>query len=90
MPSFEADLEKEEGAVMQVQIGLQNCTINKGHDSLLQRLRKKLGSKGSIEDYIQICGLRRWQNRPSDGRPETELIYIHSKVQLCNAVVDNR
>jgi phospholipase D1/2 len=81
MPAFEANLEEKEGPVMQIQIGLQNQTINKGENSMLQQLRKSLGSSNiPVENYVQFCSLRTWQKRPSDQTPMTELIYIHSKV----------
>lgn len=81
MPAFEANLEDQQGKVMQMQIGLQNHTISKGDNSLFSLLNKLLKDSGlKPEDYVLICSLRKFQRRPSDGKPITELIYIHSKV----------
>jgi phospholipase D1/2 len=90
MPAFEANLEDQQGKVMQIQIALQNLTIAKGEKSLISQLRKVLGQSGIIpEEYVQICGLRKWQPRPTDGKPITELIYIHSKVGMFLSLVDD-
>lgn len=87
MPSFEANLEDQQGKVMQIQIGLQNHTIGKGATSLVEMLTAKLQGSGiNHEEYLMICALRKFQRRPTDGKPITELIYIHSKVEfyLCS------
>ena len=76
---------------MQIQIALQNQTIGKGDNSLIQRLIKLLGNSGiAPEDYVMICSLRKFEKRPSDGVPITELIYIHSKVGETDAAHDRR
>lgn len=81
MPAFEANLEDQQGKVMQIQIGLQNHTISKGDSSLFSLLTKLLKDSGlTPEDYVMIGSLRKFQKRPSDGKPITEIIYIHSKV----------
>ena len=83
MPAFEANLEDHQGKVMQIQIGLQNTTIGKGENSLIEMVRKNLDGKGiNHEEYIMICSLRKFERRPSDGKPITELIYIHSKLMI--------
>lgn len=90
MPAFEANLEDQQGKVMQIQIALQNLTIAKGEKSLISQLKKVLGQSGIMpEEYVQICGLRKWQPRPTDGKPITELIYIHSKVGMYLSLVDD-
>jgi hypothetical protein len=91
MPAFEANLEEKEGPVMQIQIGLQNQTINKGENSMLQQLRRALfGTNMTVDHFVQFCSLRTWQRRPSDQTPMTELIYIHSKVASAPAAHDRR
>lgn len=81
MPAFEANLEDQQGIVMHIQIGLQNQTIGKGSTSLVELLASKLQSSGiNHEQYLMVCSLRKFQRRPTDGKPITELIYIHSKV----------
>lgn len=79
MPAFEANLEDQQGKVMQVQIGLQNLTIAKADKSLLRRLE---AAAIPADNYVMFCSLRTWQQRPSDGKPITELVYIHSKVNF--------
>lgn len=86
LPAFEANLEKKQGKVMQIQIGLENATIGLGEDSLFGKLEKKLHNHPSgvkPEYYLMVCGLRTWDfSNTEDGIPKTELIYIHSKVDL--------
>ena len=83
MPAFEANLEDHQGKVMQIQIALQNLTIGKGETSLLVKIAGLLGNAGiSTEKYVQVCSLRKWEPRPSDKKPITELVYIHSKVAI--------
>lgn len=83
MPAFEANLEDHQGKVMQIQIALQNHSIYKGEDSVIAKIVKEIGSSGgSPDDYIMFCSLRKWENRPSDNVPITELIYIHSKLMI--------
>lgn len=85
MPAFEANLEDQQGKVMQIQIALQNLTIAKGEKSLFGQLTKLLQGSGlRPQDYVQFCSLRKWERRPTDGKAITELIYIHSKVDLYN------
>lgn len=83
LPAFEASLEDQQGKVMQIQIGLENQTIGVGSQSLLGKLQELLqGSKMLPENYLMVCGLRTWDIRESDKKPVTELIYIHSKVDI--------
>ena len=78
MPAFEANLEKEEGRVMQVQIGLENHTIGIGPWSLLEKLKHLTDTP---EEYIMFCSLRKFEEPPfPNATPKTNLIYIHSKV----------
>lgn len=91
MPAFEASLEKKEGKVMQIQIGLENKTIGKGNLSLIGKLNEMfeqdpefanlpVNARPSAEHYVLVGALRTWELRPSDKMPVTEIIYIHSKV----------
>lgn len=82
MPAFEANLEDQQGKVMQIQIALQNLTIAKAETSLIKQLERLLVNSGvAPEHYVRVCSLRKWERRPTDGKPITELIYIHSKVK---------
>ncbi len=83
LPAFEASLEDQQGKVMQIQIGLENQTIGVGSQSLLGKLQDLLqGSNMLPENYLMVCGLRTWEFRETDKKPVTELIYIHSKVNI--------
>lgn len=83
LPAFEASLEDQQGKVMQIQIALENKTIGAGDTSLIQKLREALrNSNMNPEDYVLVCGLRTWEFRPSDMKPITEIIYIHSKLMI--------
>jgi len=65
MPSFEENLDQQRGTAMQFQIGLQNDTISRAPNSLLNQLRKGLqGTAATPEDYLMICSLRKWQMSP--------------------------
>jgi phospholipase D1/2 len=88
LPAFEADLEKQQGKVMQFQVGLENNTIGVGPFSLLERIKLLTDSP---DDYIMFCGLRRFQERADKSEiPTTNLIYIHSKVPVADAADDRR
>lgn len=81
LPAFEANLEKKQGKVMQIQLGLEYETLGLGESSLIGKLKEKLKNTGvDPEYYVMICGLRTWDFSPEDYFPKTELIYIHSKV----------
>lgn len=81
MPAFEANLEKKQGKVMQIQLGLEYETLGLGESSLIGKLKEKLKNTGiDPEYYVMVCGLRTWDYSPEDYFPKTELIYIHSKV----------
>lgn len=90
MPAFEANLENNQGNVMQIQIALQNRTIGKGSNSLIERLTQLFQGNRQVSDYLMFCALRKWERRPSDGKPITELIYIHSKVSQDYTAHDHR
>ena len=82
LPAFEANLEDQQGKVMQIQIGLENTTIGVGANSLIGKLQELLQGSGFVpENYLMVCALRNWEIRESDKKPVTELIYIHSKVE---------
>lgn len=84
LPAFEADLESQKGKVMQIQVGLENKTIGVGEFSLIERIKDLIkGTEMKWEDYLIVCSLRTWELRPSDFKPVSEIIYIHSKVGDC-------
>jgi phosphatidylserine/phosphatidylglycerophosphate/cardiolipin synthase-like enzyme len=88
LPSFEMNLDKKEGSVLLVSLGLQNHTIGQGANSIIQ----KLLSKGiNPESYLLICSLRTHALRlshpegldnPAQATAFSESIYIHSKFML--------
>ena len=84
LPAFEADLEKKQGEVMQVQLGLENSTVM----SLVEKVKQ---IAANYRDYIMVCGLRKFEEVPGRGngntgsaRAITNLIYIHSKAVFPN------
>lgn len=65
LPAFEADLDKKEGDIMQVQIALQNQTLG----SLERGLIKSVSAiTDDVHKYIMICGLRKHQFPPMPKR----------------------
>ena len=57
----------------------QYDTICRGENSLIQRL------KAHTEDpsqYIQFLGLRKHGRRDSKSQPQTEIIYVHTKLMI--------
>jgi phospholipase D1/2 len=100
LPAFEGDLSKgkNEGVIMQAQLGFANGTIGVGHHSLYSRLSKITPNP---QNYIIFCSLRRFEETPTsafngDGKTapppayQTNLIYIHSKVGLAESAHDHR
>jgi phospholipase D1/2 len=88
MPSFEMNLDKKEGSVLLVSLGLQNHTIGVGANSIIQKL---LSIGINPESYLMICSLRthalklthpEGQDNPPHATAFSELIYIHSKFML--------
>eukprot|EP00945_MAST-04E_sp_MAST-4E-sp1_P002754 g2754.t1 len=63
----------------------QLSSINLGKRSLLQKLKHDDGVERP-EDYIRFFSQRVFDTRPSDGKPFTSLVYIHTKTMI----VDDR
>ena len=81
LPAFEANLDRHKGALLQISLGLQQKTIGRGKNSLIGKLIALFkGTEMRYDQYLMICGLRKYQRNPYNGRPTTGLIYIHSKV----------
>lgn len=76
LPGFEGDIDEKAGNVMRIQLGWLYHTIARGKTSILEKVLKK--TKNS-SDYIKCFGLRN-HGVMKDGKPATELIYIHSKL----------
>lgn len=98
LPAFEANLEEEDGAIMQAQIGLQTRTIGKGPNSLIEQVksiienthpkRYRHGHEVCPEDYVLFFSLRNWGKK--QGKVSTEIVYIHSKVYRYKLDYDSR
>jgi phospholipase D1/2 len=79
LPAFQADLEKKQGKVMQVQLGLENITIR----SLYAKIKTLTEYP---EDYLMVCALRKFHEfKDPKKEPTTNLIYIHSKVEFADS-----
>ncbi|EAR83685.1 phospholipase d1 (macronuclear) [Tetrahymena thermophila SB210] len=79
LPGFEGEVNDSGSAVMKCQLHWEYATISRGGQSILEELR----SHPKIDDpskYIQFYGLR--QHDIIDGKPVTEIIYVHSKLMI--------
>lgn len=85
LPAFEANLQKQEGKVMQVQVGLENATIGKGAYSLMNKIAELTNTP---EDYIMVCALRRysympkWTDEEPAPKPDAKVSREQSKKDL--------
>lgn len=83
LPAFEGSVDDPAAAVLRVQLYWEYQTIN----SLYEQLRE-----AGIEDptrYIAFYGLRTHAVMPN-GKPATEIVYVHSKVMIvddCYALI---
>ncbi|VUZ38993.1 unnamed protein product [Hymenolepis diminuta] len=74
--------DKKTGVSIHTILHYTQLSLFKGTTALLPRLRLVVGD---VDNYISICGLRKYQQWP-DGRFITEQIYIHDKIMI----VDDR
>jgi len=84
LPGMTGNITKrnESGAIRAV-LHWQYQSINRGPGSLLGKLDQAIGT-GNHQKYISFCGLR--QKGELNGKPITEILYIHSKM----LIVDDR
>ena len=72
---FEGDVYSSSSALLKIQLHYEYHTISRGENSLIEMLRK---AKIDPDKYISFYGLR--NHTIMDGKPVTEIIYVHSKV----------
>ena len=72
---FEGDVYSSSSALLKIQLHYEYHTISRGENSLIEMLKK---AKIDPDKYISFYGLR--NHTIMDGKPVTEIIYVHSKV----------
>ena len=84
---FEGDVYSNNSGLLKIQLYYEFQTISRGGHSLYQMLSeefKKLKEKnpniGDPREYISFYGLR--NHTIMNGKPVTEIIYVHSKVNI--------
>ncbi|CAI8011709.1 Phospholipase D2, partial [Geodia barretti] len=76
---------EKETAVLEAVLHWNYYTLSRGEDSLFGRLHKEDGiPEDEIKNYISAYGLR--THGEINGTPESEIVYVHSKLM----VVDDR
>ena len=76
LPGFDGEIDKEESAVMRIQVHHIYETICRGGRSILECL----DYIENIGDYIQFFTLR--THGVLNKTPVTEIVYVHSKVMI--------
>lgn len=79
LPGFEGEITDPNAALLKIQLHYEYQTISRGGKSLLEMLSKDQ----EIDDptkYISFYGLR--NHCIMDGKPVTEIIYVHSKLMI--------
>jgi phospholipase D1/2 len=86
LPAFPAEkFGEKETAVLEAVLHWNYYTLSRGEDSLFGRLHKEDGiPEDEIKNYISVYGLR--THGEINGTPESEIVYVHSKLM----VVDDR
>jgi phospholipase D1/2 len=77
LPAFEGEVTETTAPVLKIQLYWEYMTIFKGNDSIFKQLAKVMPKP---EDYISFYGLR--THGRIDGKPVTEIVYIHSKLMI--------
>lgn len=79
LPAFEGELGTSTGVNLEVITHWNLKSICRGNDALLQRLQREIGD---TTKYISFLSLR--NHDELNGKPVTELIYVHSKIILAD------
>ena len=77
LPGFEGDIE--DSSLLKVQLHWEYQTINRGVMSIMEQLSKDKNIKHP-EDFISFYSLR--NHAFLNGKPVTEMVYIHSKLMI--------
>jgi len=85
LPGFTGGIDQKDANLMRIQLNWEYRTINRGKNSILERLSKQTDNPSK---YIKFYGLRN-HTKMKDGTPVTEMIYIHSKVVSGHNLVSN-
>lgn len=78
--AFEGDVADPKSAIIRIQLHWQYMTICRGGNSIYEVLRRK---GINPEEYIQFYSIRQHHKMMND-EPETEIIYIHSKILVAD------
>jgi phospholipase D1/2 len=79
IPGFSGDLEHEECLLLRKEMQWQYDTICRGPESLWQRLLSHTNDPGK---YMQFLSLRKHGRLNPQSTPQTEIIYVHSKLMI--------
>lgn len=77
LPGMEGEIDEAPPMALRLVMHWQYQTINRGEKSLYARLRKITPNP---ENYIEFYGLR--QHGILNGKPVTEIIYVHTKLMI--------
>ena len=79
LPGFTGTIDDHSATVLRVQLHWLYETISKGRTSMFNKLYEDPNVSHPL-DYIQFYGLR--THGVIDGRPVTEIVYVHSKLMI--------
>ena len=83
LPAFEGEVTEKTAAVLKIQLYWEHMTISRSETSIFSQLIKK---KCEPEKFINFYGLRTHGmlkgKTPSQDKPVTEIVYIHSKLMI--------
>lgn len=77
LPAFEGEIHDRKSSVLRIQLYWEYQTICRGGNSILERL--KIEGVENPDDYVAFYGMRT-HGVNKNNIPETEMVYIHSKV----------
>ena len=83
LPAFEGEVSEKTATVLKIQLHWEYMTISRSETSIFSQLTKHISEP---EKYISFYGLRTHGmlkgKVPSEDKPVTEIVYIHSKLMI--------